>query len=133
MKRREEVSVAGKGGMFLLASIFTMRSIRHACFFITPVRVYPSPREIGKSGFCVSGLRRFSEFSVERLVGRVFPVSGKITFVGGLALHEGWRPAPDPFRHANFVRIAPSSPRYEFHRSLSRLSPSNAYASRPSI
>lgn len=34
----------------------------------------------------------------------------QIAFVGGRAHHEG-RPAPDPFRDANFVRIARRSTR----------------------
>lgn len=43
-------------------SIF-MRSIRRS--FITHVRVTHPLEEIGVVAFCVSGLRRFSEFSVE--------------------------------------------------------------------
>lgn len=73
--------------------------------------------------FCVSELRRFSESCCStrkrkvRWVGGLRPRLRKITFVGDRAPDEGRRPTPDPFCDANFIRIARSSPRYEFLRS----------------
>lgn len=99
------------------------------------LRARPSRiREIGVVAFCVSELRRFSKFSVERLVGRIRRIAfsssrrGKSHLSAAAALHQGWRPAPDPIPRRKFRSNSPEpSPRYEFHRSLSPLSPSNAY------